>query len=112
MNSLKILRPSNLPTTLISFLLTVLSFYLIFSKIEYLPPEVPLWYSKVWGPERLANPDWLWLLPSLIIVIFLVNQIIAKLLESKALVNIITWSTVIFGIIINYSLFRILLLIT
>ncbi len=112
MNSIKILRPTNLPAALISVLLAALSFYLIFNKIEHLPPEIPFWYSKVWGPGRLADPSWLWLIPSLIIIVLLINQLIAKLLDSKALIHIITWSTVIFGIIIIYSLFRILLLVT
>ena len=28
-----------------------------------LPPQVPLWYAKPWGVERLAYPGWLFLLP-------------------------------------------------
>lgn len=112
MNLFKIQRPINLSATFISLLIAALSFYLIITKIETLPPEVPLWYSRVWGPERLAKPNWLYIIPSLIIFVLLVNQMIASLLESEALVNIITWSGVIFGIIIFYSLVRNLLLVT
>jgi hypothetical protein len=80
--------------------------------MESLPPELPLWFSKSWGAQRLARPDWLWLIPSLIVLVFLVNQLMARLLYSAGLIKIITWSSVVFGIIISYSLIRVLILAT
>lgn len=112
MKFLQILKPFNLPATIISLSLATVSYYLIFNKMGTLPPEIPLWYSKAWGPLRLATPGWLWLVPSSVIIVLLVNQVIAKLLDSRALILIITWSSVVFGIIISFSLIRILLLIT
>lgn len=38
-----------------------------------LPPQVPLWYSKPWGDERLASP-WFLLLPLLSsVIVYIVN---------------------------------------
>ena len=38
-----------------------------------LPPQVPLWYSKPWGDERLASP-WFLFLPLLSsIIVYIVN---------------------------------------
>lgn len=108
----KIVKPSNLPASIITILTAILSLYLIFVNKDRLPPEIPLWYSKVWGEQRLANQEWLWIIPVLIVLVFTVNQIIVKLLDSKGLIKVITWSSVAFGIIISYSLIRILLLVT
>src|SRR3990170_4943437 len=112
MNLIKKLQPFNPPATLISIFMAVFSAFLIFNKMEKLPPELPLWFSKDWGTQRLARPDWLWIIPSLIILVFLVNQLMARLLYSAGLIRIIIWSSVVFGIIISYSLVRILILAT
>lgn len=42
---------------------------------RYLPPEIPLWYSKPWGDERLASPFFLFL-PLLTAVFFYMINII------------------------------------
>ena len=112
MNFLKILRVFNLLATLDSLLLAAASFYLIFNKIQNLPPQIPLWYSRVWGVQRLASPGWLFLIPILIIIVLAINQSIARLLESRALIKITVWSVVVFGVIISYALVRILILVT
>lgn len=51
-----------------------------------LPPQVPLWYSKTWGPERLAHTAWLFLLPGSTLVITLGNAYIASFLTNEYLV--------------------------
>ncbi len=112
MNLIRIIKPSNLPASISTFLIVVFSLYIIFVNKDTLPPEIPLWYSKVWGEQRLASQEWLWIIPVLIILVFIVNQIIVKLLDSKGLIKVVTWSSVVFGIIISYSLIRILLLVT
>ena len=43
--------------------LTVLSFLLVAWRYRLLPPQIPLWYAKPWGAERLAEPFWLFILP-------------------------------------------------
>ena len=107
----KILRPSN-PIALLSLIILILlTSYLIFRGIGQYPPEIPLWYSRIWGPDRLANPTWLWLIPTLMVLVLITNHIISKMLESTSLIRIITWSSVIFGVILSYSLIKILLLV-
>jgi hypothetical protein len=53
-----------------SFLIAQLGLILFFWK--KLPPEVPLFYSRPWGKEQLVNPRFLFLLPGLTLVIFLI----------------------------------------
>jgi len=108
----RIIKPSNVLASIISILLASASFYLVLSNKDVLPPEIPLWYSKVWGKQRLAGQDWMLIIPVLIILVFLVNETISKLVESESLAKIITWSSVVFGLVITYSLLRILFLVT
>ncbi|OGG14909.1 hypothetical protein A2875_03030 [Candidatus Gottesmanbacteria bacterium RIFCSPHIGHO2_01_FULL_46_14] len=42
---------------------TLLSIAIIAWWWRMLPPFIPLWYSRAWGQDQLANPLWLFLLP-------------------------------------------------
>jgi len=48
-----------------------------------LPPEVPLFYSRPWGKEQLANPWSLFLLPGLTLVVLLVNFAFLTLVKTR-----------------------------
>lgn len=50
-------------TNLISYIILILSLIIIGIFWKQLPPLVPLWYSKPWGNDQLANPSFLFLLP-------------------------------------------------
>jgi hypothetical protein len=63
------------------FLVTQLGLILLFWK--KLPPEVPLFYSRPWGKEQLASPWFLFLLPGLTLVIFLVNFAFLTLVKTR-----------------------------
>jgi len=42
-----------------------------------LPTEVPLWYSKPWGKDRLANPLWLFFLPGASFFWYMLNSFLS-----------------------------------
>lgn len=42
-----------------------------------LPPVVPIFYSKPWGDLMLAAPIYLWLLPGVTLIFFIINYYIA-----------------------------------
>jgi hypothetical protein len=111
MKLIKINQISNLAASSLTLILALFSFFLVFTNKDKLPPEIPLWYSKIWGEQRLASQDWLWIIPIIIVTIFVMNQIISNLLVSKGLIGILTWSSVVVGLLITYSLIRILLLV-
>ena len=50
-------------TTLISHIIILVSILIIALFWKQLPPLVPLWYSRPWGNDQLANPVFLFLLP-------------------------------------------------
>jgi hypothetical protein len=43
----------------------IVSVSIILWKWNRLPPQVPLWYSRAWGNDRLAPTGWLFLLPGM-----------------------------------------------
>jgi hypothetical protein len=51
-----------------------------------LPPQIPFWYSRSWGSERLAFPYFLFLLPLIAAACHLVNLIIAATMLKSYLV--------------------------
>lgn len=44
-----------------------------------LPPEIPLFYSRPWGEEQLADKKFLFLLPTFALTSLFINEIVAKL---------------------------------
>ena len=60
---------------------------LIFTIIKFasLPPKIPLFYSKPWGQERLANREFIWLLPAILLLLILINTVLAKIFAAKIL---------------------------
>ncbi len=50
-------------TTKFTLALSGLGIVILIWRWNQLPPMVPLWYSKPWGDEQLAQPIWLLLLP-------------------------------------------------
>lgn len=67
----------------IIWILILISFGLIIFNWQNLPPEIPLWYAKPWGADRLASSNFLLLLPlgslfwyliDLFVVIYYTNE--------------------------------------
>lgn len=111
MKASKILNSYNAVSALICQLVVFVSSLLLLLTIGRLPPQIPLWYSRVWGPQRLANPAFLWLVPLLSISILILNWALAKNLESTILKRLLFWSVPIFGIIASYALVKIIFLV-
>lgn len=51
-----------------------------------LPAEVPLWYSKPWGADRLAAPGWLFLLPGAGFCWYIINSFLSLHVTKEHLV--------------------------
>ena len=68
---------------LLCMLSALLQSLLILTSFTKLPPEIPLFYSKTWGPEMLAPKLYIWILPVITIVIYLLNMLISRLLLFK-----------------------------
>lgn len=58
-------------------ILTVLLFF------RFLPDKLPLFYSLPWGERQLATPEQFLIIPSIIILVTLVNLAVAKQLHQQ-----------------------------
>ena len=50
----------------------------------YLPQQVPLWFTYPWGEGQLANKLLLWGIPSIGILVVVINSVITRLLPHKS----------------------------
>jgi hypothetical protein len=89
-------------------LLSVLSLII---KWQNLPPQVPLFYSKPWGNEQLATKTLLWFLPTLSVVIWLIDLLLIRTLlkNDEFLSRILAIFGVLSAILISFTLVKIIL---
>ncbi len=79
----------NITTLLLplALLLTMGQVLLIFSVWQFLPPKLPLFYSRPWGETQLTEPIGLFLLPGFGIFIIIINFLFAKIVFNKKTVT-------------------------
>ncbi len=79
---------------------------------RFLPPEVPLLFSKPYGVEQLVSKQFLAILPGIVTVLFIINTRVASLTleKDKLLAYIVLWSQTVFGLLASITLLRIILL--
>ena len=54
----------------------------------FLPPQVPLFYTRPWGEEQLVHPANLFILPGLGLLVFLINLFILSFVpKEEKLIN-------------------------
>jgi len=74
-----------------------------------LPPQVPLFYSLPWGERQLVSPSTLLFLPSLSLVILVINVLISRFLMAYSfLVNVLFWSGTLFSFLALIDLIKII----
>ena len=102
----------------ITFTLLGLQILLILFFWRKLPPEIPLFYSRPWGEEQLANSWSLFILPSLTIIVFLINFSFSYLVkkyfpekEEKLLLKILEVTNIFFSISCLITLIKIVFLV-
>lgn len=77
-----------------------------------LPPQVPLFYNRAWGVDQLAQPIWLWLLPSLTLSIGAAAYwMVHRIIKDKVLLATVVLSTIAMQAIITLALIRIVVLV-
>lgn len=54
--------------------------------IKFLPPKIPLWFSKPWGDEQLAQPLWLFTLPVGSFLWYGINRYLVRYISEEDLV--------------------------
>lgn len=58
-----------------------------------LPPQVPLFYSQKWGEARLTDPNFLWLLPTMCVLIVIFNYLLLNFTKRDNLLQkVLFWT--------------------
>lgn len=83
----------------------------IFVLLSYLPPLIPLFYGKPVGVEELAQKNFLFLVPTIAIIISVLNFIISKSVKDEFLQKILAVGSFIVSIMALVTVIKIILLI-
>ncbi len=96
--------------TVIVLFVYCLSLLLIILAFSKLPPLVPLWYSKPWGPDRLAHPLWLFLFPISSILWYCIDVLLSIFVTREYLVfsQLLLTSSVIVSMVSFFSVIKII----
>lgn len=99
---------------LVSFLLTAIMFLVTLIFFFRIQPQVPLFYSLARTSQHLTSKNWLFLLPSLSLLIGIAHFAIAKAIKhtDKLLMKLFAWTTVGIQLVLGLALFRILVIIS
>jgi hypothetical protein len=96
------------------FVCIIAGILLIVWRWNFLPPRVPVWYSRPWGVNQLASSFWLFLLPLSGLTIYFINLFIGKRLTAEYLIftQMLFLSSLLVNILSLITLIKILFLVT
>jgi len=98
----------------VSFIFVSFTALLILIHKTSLPPLIPFWFSRNWGPERLSQPETIWVIPGLGLAFLLLDFTLAQLIYEKrpALSRIFAGSSVLISLILLFAIYKILLVVS
>lgn len=108
----KLVLPQNLFS--FSFFLTVVSLIVSLAVQEQLPQKIPLFYSRPWGNDQLADKNFLFLLPLFSLSVTVINLFIAKTFQKKEdffISGLCGFFSVFFSLVTIVSLIKIIALV-
>lgn len=105
---------ANFLSVVASLIFILSSYYLVWVNREGFPLAVPLWFSREWGEERLAEPTFLWLLPTTSLVLLVLNFFIWRFFKNREpiLFLMILWATPVVSGLLFYALLKIILVVS
>lgn len=91
----------------IFFIISQIGF--LFWKFNSLPPQIPLYYSLPWGQSQLAPASSLFILPTISLVLLLINHLFAiSLTKTSALLSrLLVVISLIFSLLSLITIFQI-----
>lgn len=93
--------------------LLVCQIFIIFAVWQFLPPEIPLFYSRPWGKDQLVPFPAILILPVTGLIVFFANLVIARLAakEETLVKQMLSISSFVFSFLIMIALIQIIRLI-
>lgn len=76
--------------------------------LVYLPPELPLLYSKPWGVDQLVNKYYLSILPASSTILLIIDFLISSWMIKKSVLvsKIMMWSMVVANILASIAVVK------
>lgn len=98
----------------INLVLLITQALIIISIWRFLPPEIPLFYSRPWGRDQLVSYPGIITLPAVCLIVFFTNTVIAQLaVKEEALIKkMLSLTSLTFTLLILISLIQIIRLVT
>jgi len=93
--------------------LVVISLALIAWRWRSMPPFLPLWYSRPWGSDQLAQPGWIFILPVSGLLLYGINLLMSIYLTAEYLIftQALFLTSLLVNILSFIALFKILFLV-
>ncbi|MGB9706610.1 MAG: hypothetical protein ACPLXP_00845 [Microgenomates group bacterium] len=97
----------------IAVILLVGQILAILTSWRWLPPELPLFYSRPWGKEQLTTPFGLFILPALSLIVFFINLAFISFTpqEEKLIPKMLEVATAVFNLLCLVTLIKIIFLV-
>lgn len=94
----------------LSFLCLLIQIVTIALTFAKLPPEIPIFFSQVWGKNWLSTPTSLLLLPFLSLLVFIVNYSLAFFFYTKKVLlsQLLVVFSFIFSLLATISVLKII----
>jgi len=109
MRFLKITGSFTNSAAIISLLFIIVMGGFLFIFYRQLPPQLPLFYSRPWGERQLVSPSTLLFLPSLSLVVLIVNILISRfLIAYPFLINVLFGGGALFSFLSLVDLIKII----
>ncbi|MCL2110276.1 hypothetical protein FWH30_01710 [Microgenomates group bacterium] len=103
-------------TFLISLAICIVHTVVVWWRLFYLQPQIPLWYSLAEDNNQLADKKHLWILPIIGGAILLVSLLLKLMVrgdsDAGASKKIIGWVTVVWEVLLLVVTLRIIILVT
>ena len=119
MNQILFIKLKSLPLPFlgsvgISSAFVFLSTIIIWQNSAEFPLAVPLWYSRSWGEQRLAEPSFLWIIPLISLLVIAINLFLSRFFYQREpiLSSILLWSTPIVSGLFFYTILEIVSVVT
>lgn len=99
--------------TQISLFFLIAQILIIVSVWRFLPPEIPLFYSRPWGKDQLVSYPAIVILPAICLIVFFANTVVSQLAtkEETLVKKMLTITSLTFSFLILISLVQIIRLI-
>jgi len=67
----------------LAFIIILAEILIILFSLSFLPPQVPLFYSRPWGGEQLVHPLYLFIIPLANLLVLILNSVLISFIPKK-----------------------------